>query len=108
MSETLSQVPAAQVPDGAFLLDVREPGEWLAGHAPGALHIPLGQLGARVGEISRDRELYVICRSGHRSAQAARALAGAGWQVHNVADGMTGWQAAGRTMISDSGQPYVA
>ena len=34
MSETLSQVPAAQVPDGAFLLDVREPGEWLAGHAP--------------------------------------------------------------------------
>jgi rhodanese-related sulfurtransferase len=108
MSETLSQVPAAQVPDGAFLLDVREPGEWLAGHAPGALHIPLGQLGARVGEISRDRELYVICRSGHRSAQAARALAGAGWQVHNVADGMTGWQAAGRTMTSESGQPYVA
>ncbi|HEY6276064.1 MAG TPA: rhodanese-like domain-containing protein [Streptosporangiaceae bacterium] len=108
MSEDVSQVPAAQVPDGAFLLDVREPDEWEAGHVPGALHIPLGQLSARAGEIGRDREVYVICRSGHRSGRAARALAGAGWQVHNVAGGMTGWQAAGRPMTSDDGQPYVA
>lgn len=108
MSEALSQVPAASVPDGAFLLDVREPGEWAAGHVPGALHIPLGQLGARAGEVAWDREVYVICRSGHRSAHAARALAGAGWRVHNVADGMHGWQAAGRPMASDSGQPFVA
>ncbi len=60
MSETFNQVPAANVPDGAFLLDVREPGEWAAGHVPGALHIPLGQLGARAGEVARDREVYVI------------------------------------------------
>ena len=108
MSDVLSQVPAAQVPDGAFLLDVRERDEWVAGHVPGALHIPLGQLGARAGEVARDREVYVICRSGNRSAYAARALAGAGWQAHNVADGMYGWQAAGRPMASDSGQPFVA
>ena len=108
MSDALSQVPAAQVPDGAFLLDVRERDEWVAGHVPGALHIPLGQLGARAGEVARDREVYVICRSGNRSAYAARALVGAGWQVHNVADGMHGWQAAGRPMASDSGQPFVA
>ena len=108
MSDALSQVPAAQVPDGAFLLDVREQDEWVAGHVPGALHIPLGQLSARAGEVARDRAVYVICRTGHRSGYAARALAGAGWQAHNVADGMHGWQAAGRPMTSDSGQPFVA
>ena len=102
------QVPAAQVPGEAFLLDVREYDEWEAGHAPGALHIPLGELGARYTEIGQDGPLYVICRSGHRSAHAAHALAGAGWQAHNVSDGMIGWRAAGRPMTSASGTPYVA
>jgi rhodanese-related sulfurtransferase len=90
------------------MLDVREDEEWVAGHVPGALHIPLGELGARYQEIGRDRELYVICRSGMRSQQAAQALAGAGWDARNVSDGMQGWQAAGRPMASDSGTPYVA
>lgn len=102
------QVPAAEVPAGAYLLDVREYEEWDAGHVPGAVHIPLGELGARHTELDRDRPLYVICRSGHRSAHAAHALAGAGWDASNVADGMTGWQAAGLPMTSESGQPYVA
>src|SRR6266542_2672291 len=57
-------VPAADVPDDAFLLDVREPDEWEAGHVPGARHIPLGQLGARAEEIPRTAAIYVICRSG--------------------------------------------
>ena len=69
-------VPAAGVPDGAFLLDVREPAEWQAGHAPAARHIPLGQLGARSAEVPRDTAVYVICRSGVRSARAAQALTG--------------------------------
>ena len=64
--------------------------------------------GRRYLEIDRASTLYVICRSGNRSAYAARALAGAGWQAHNVADGMIGWQAAGRPMTSESGQPFVA
>jgi rhodanese-related sulfurtransferase len=102
------QVPAAEVPADAHLLDVREADEWAAGHVPGALHIPLGELGARYLEIDRTGALYVICRSGHRSADAARALAGAGWQAHNVADGMIGWHAAGRPMTSESGHPFVA
>ena len=110
MSEggAVSQVPAAEVPADAFLLDVREADEWAAGHAPGALHIPLGELGARYLEIDRASTLYVICRSGNRSDHAARALAGAGWQAHNVSDGMIGWHAAGRPMTSESGQPFVA
>jgi len=103
------QVPAADVPADAFLVDVREPDEWTAGHAPGAMHIPLGQLGARYTEIPQAGQVYVICRAGSRSNQAAHALAGAGWDVVNVSDGMTGWAAAGRPMTNESGTtPYVA
>jgi rhodanese-related sulfurtransferase len=105
---TVAQVPAVQVPAGAYLLDVREHDEWEAGHAPGAVHIPLGELGARHTELDRGRPLYVICRSGNRSAYAARALSGAGWDARNVSDGMVGWQAAGLPMTSGSGDPYVA
>lgn len=104
-----AQVPAAEVPPQAWLVDVREPEEWAAGHVPGAHHIPLGELGARYTEIPQDGPVYLICRSGARSNQAAHALAGAGWDALNVSDGMTGWAAAGRPMTSDSGTtPYVA
>ena len=103
------QVPAAEVPADALLVDVREPDEWTAGHAPAAVHIPLGQLGARYTEIPQGGRVYVICRAGSRSAQAAHALAGAGWDVVNVSDGMNGWAAAGRPLTNDSGTtPYVA
>jgi rhodanese-related sulfurtransferase len=106
---TPAQVPAAQVPADARLVDVREKDEWAAGHAPGAAHIPLGELGARYTEIPQDIEVYLICRSGARSNQAAHALAGAGWQAINVSDGMRGWAAAGRPMTNDGGTPpYVA
>jgi rhodanese-related sulfurtransferase len=109
VSEPVPQVPAATVPEDAVLVDVREPDEWLAGHAPGAQHIPLGEVSVRYHEIPKDRDVYLICRSGARSARAAQALAGAGWTALNVADGMQGWQAAGRPMTTDSGMtPYVA
>jgi rhodanese-related sulfurtransferase len=102
-------VMSADLPAGIYLLDVREDDEWAAGHAPDAIHVRLSELSARTGEIPRDREVYVICRSGARSAYAAQALAGAGWQTVNVSDGMTGWAVAGRPMISETGaEPYVA
>jgi rhodanese-related sulfurtransferase len=103
------EVMSSELPAGAYLLDVREDDEWAAGHAPGAVHLRLGELGARFGELPRDREIYVICRTGHRSAYAAQALAGGGLNTINVADGMTGWAVAGRPMISEDGaEPYVA
>ena len=109
MGETLGEVPAAVVPEDAWLLDVREQDEWVAGHAPGARHIPLGELGARVAEIPQDQDIYVICRSGHRSGRAAQALAGAGWNAINVAGGMQDWAAAGRPMTAEtSSEPFVA
>ena len=102
-------VMSADLPAGVYLLDVREDDEWAAGHAPDAVHIPTGKLNERAAEIPQDREVYVICRSGARSAYASQALAGAGWRPVNVADGMTGWAVAGRPMVSETGaEPYVA
>ena len=109
MGELLPDLPAVSVPDDGWLLDVREDEEWVAGHAPGARHIPLSELGARTGEVPQDELIYVICRSGARSGRAAQALAGAGWRAVNVAGGMQDWAAAGRAMTTDSGaDPYVA
>lgn len=102
-------VMSADLPAGVFLLDVREDDEWTAGHAPDATHIPVGSLAERASEIPQDRDVYVICRSGARSAYATQALANAGWKTVNVADGMTGWAVAGRPMVSETGaEPYVA
>ena len=102
-------VMSANLPTGAFLLDVRENDEWAAGHAPDAVHVRLSEIPARTEEIPRDREVYVICRTGARSGYAAQALSGAGWNAVNVADGMTGWAVAGRPMVSETGaDPYVA
>ena len=102
-------VLSTDLPAEVFLLDVREDDEWAAGHAPEAVHIPVGTLNERAVEIPQDRDVYVICRSGARSAYAAQALVGAGWQAVNVADGMTGWAVAGRPMVSETGaDPYVA
>ena len=103
------EVLSADLPAGVFLLDVREDDEWTAGHAPDAVHVRLGDLGARVDELPRDREVYVICRTGNRSAYATQALTAGGLNAINVGDGMTGWAVAGRPMVSeDGGEPYVA
>ncbi len=71
-----------------FLLDVREPLELAVEHAPGALNIPLGQLRARLGELPRNREILVICRSGQRAYSATRILLQEGFKARNLAGGM--------------------
>jgi rhodanese-related sulfurtransferase len=91
--------------DGAVLLDVREAAEWDAGHAPEAVWIPLSEVGARVEEIPRDRTVVAICRSGNRSRAVAEALAGAGYDVVNVAGGMRAWEATGRPVVAHDGSP---
>ena len=81
---------------GALLVDVGELDEWAAGHAEGAYHTPLGQLAARLGELPRQREILLICRSGRRSAQAAGVLLHAGHSpVTNVIGGMQAWARTG-------------
>jgi rhodanese-related sulfurtransferase len=70
-----------------FLLDVREPGEVVSEPAPSALNIPVGQLRARLGELPRDREIEVFCRSGQRSYLATRILLQHGFIVRNISGG---------------------
>ena len=81
---------------GAFILDVRQPEEWAAGHIANATLIPLGDLSARIAEVPRDRQVVVVCRSGNRSAQGRDILLGAGHpSVTSMAGGMNDWAAAG-------------
>jgi rhodanese-related sulfurtransferase len=77
-----------------YVLDVREPEEVSGWAFPGAINIPLGQLGDRVGELPDDREIVVICHSGIRSAAAANALEQAGWPAANLAGGVVAWVAS--------------
>ncbi len=96
----------SQVEPSAYLLDVREPDEWAAGHAPGAHHLPMMEVPARIAEIPADTEVVVVCRSGGRSGQVVSYLMGNGWDnVHNLDGGMLGWAAAGRDVVDESGQP---
>ena len=87
---------------GALLLDVREPEEYSALHAPNAKLIPLGQLSSRLPEIMsyKDKPIVVVCRSGRRSAQAVSLLQEAGYsQVSNVSGGMNAWAGEGLEVI---------
>jgi rhodanese-related sulfurtransferase len=79
--------------DGAkpYLLDVREPWEYVAGHVPGAHLIPLGELEQRIAEVPRDREVLAICHSGQRSLAAAGYLQQLGYTVSNVDGGTAAW-----------------
>lgn len=78
--------------DNVTILDVREPAEYVFSHIPGAVSIPLGELEGRMGEINKDKEIYVICRTGNRSNMAAQQLTEKGYEnVFNVKPGMTEW-----------------
>ena len=74
--------------DGAFLLDVRNPQELVVESVPGAVNIPLPQLRGRLGELPRDREIHVICRSGGRAYFATRILLQNGFKARTISGGM--------------------
>ncbi|WP_169795249.1 rhodanese-like domain-containing protein [Streptomyces chattanoogensis] len=90
-----------------FLLDVREDDEWEAGHAQGALHIPMSEFVARYGELSEAApeggKVYVLCRVGGRSAQVAQYLVQQGIDAVNVEGGMQAWEATGRPVSDGKG-----
>jgi len=67
---------------------VREPVELAVESVPGAVNIPLGQLRARLGELPRDREIHLVCRSGQRAYYATRILLQNGFTAKNVSGGM--------------------
>ncbi|MEU0131334.1 rhodanese-like domain-containing protein [Streptomyces sp. NPDC006289] len=89
----------------AVLLDVREQVEWKAGHAPGAVHVPLSLLvtGMALPAAAEGRPLVVICRSGHRSQRAARLLTERRVEAVDVKGGMNAWASAGLQVVDDRG-----
>ncbi len=76
-----------------LLLDVRQPEEYEAGHIPGAMLIPLGELEARQEELERDKKIITYCRSGRRSMAAAIALCGLGFKhLYHLEGGILNWR----------------
>jgi rhodanese-related sulfurtransferase len=104
---SLPTVGADALTSEDFLLDVREDDEWAAGHAEGALHLPMSDFVARYGELTdaapADGKVFVICRSGGRSAQVAQYLIQQGIDAVNVVGGMQAWESAGRPVVDGKG-----
>jgi rhodanese-related sulfurtransferase len=85
------------------LIDVREPREFEGGRIAGARLLPLDELAAQAETIDRGRQVVFYCRSGARSAMATQAFRGAGFDAHNMAGGLLGWDAAGLPLEPDGG-----
>lgn len=84
---------------GATFVDVRERSEWNAGHMPGSIHIPLGELTRRAGELPKDKQIITVCRSGNRSLYAVDILEAKGHSgVKSMAGGLVEWASAGRPL----------
>ncbi len=90
---------------GAVLIDVREPDEWAAGHAPEARHIPMGQVEARLDEVPRGVTTVILCRSGARSGTVTQFLNRQGFDALNMSGGMRAWDEAGLPVVTDAGDP---
>lgn len=95
---------AGALEKGAVLVDVRMADEYEEVHVPGAVLIPLPELGGRTSEVPTGVRVYVICASGVRSLAAAEALNRAGWDTVSVAGGTKAWAAEGRPVRAG---PYV-
>lgn len=92
---TASATDAAQAAAGAVLVDVRMPEEFAAGHAQGAMNCPLPTLGACVDKLKSSSVVYVLCRSGGRSAMAVPKLKAMGVNAVNVSGGTMAWESRG-------------
>lgn len=91
-------------PTGKVVIDVREVDEYESGHVPGAVNVPLSVLADRAGDIPGSGTVYMICRSGGRSAQACDHLTSleshGGAEFVNIGGGTMGWTAEGRQVVT--------
>ncbi len=89
-------------PDAIFV-DVRTAEEYATGHAEGTRLIPVDEIGDRaLDELPKDKDIYVICRSGNRSKSASETLVSLGYEhVYNVDGGTNAWSSAGLPMSSN-------
>lgn len=91
---------AARHADGAFVVDVREPFEYVGGHVPGARLVPVGELPSRLRELPIGERVYVICASGNRSRAMTDHLVSAGLDAWSVAGGTNAWVQTGRPVVT--------
>jgi rhodanese-related sulfurtransferase len=94
----MAENPPAQV------IDVREPYEREAGHIAGSRHIELVNLSAQADTIEHERPVIVYCRVGSRSAMAAKALRGAGFEAYSMVGGLVRWHKEGRPLSPQGGE----
>jgi rhodanese-related sulfurtransferase len=99
MTATIPELASARA-DGATVVDVREAAEYLTGHVPGAVLMPVGQLPSRIGELDHTRPAYVICASGNRSRAMADFLGRVGFQARSVDGGTSAWVQSGRPIVT--------
>jgi rhodanese-related sulfurtransferase len=94
--EITARQAASKKVAGAYILDVRELHEFVQGHIPGAVMIPLGELKDRVNELPKDKEIVVVCLSGGRSKVGLEVLREEGYEKSSsLAGGMNAWKTAG-------------
>jgi rhodanese-related sulfurtransferase len=105
----IGQVPVAEVyevtqaEDEIQFVDVRQPGEYGAGHAYRATNLPLNTLDKNIDKLDPSRPTFVICQTGYRSSLATSILENAGFrEVYNVAGGTSGWLDSGLRAETDS------
>jgi rhodanese-related sulfurtransferase len=102
LAANISIEQAAQLRDeGAFILDVREPDEWVNFHIPGSTLIPLGELPDRLSEIPTGEKIVVVCNSGNRSKPGRDILLDAGFgEVTSMNGGVSGWKTQGLPIVT--------
>ena len=100
VSEVTIEELESALQSGATLVDVRESDEYVAGHVPGAVLVPLASVPTSLARFSADSTNYVICKSGGRSARAVEFLQGQGIDAVNVAGGTLAWLETGRVHVT--------
>jgi rhodanese-related sulfurtransferase len=95
----ISTLEDARAAGTIALIDVRQPDEYLDGHVPGAVLVPLNDLPDRLRELPPERPLYVICRTGARSAAAVEFLTEMHVDAINIAGGTKAWTEAGNDIV---------
>lgn len=86
-----------KAPKRPFVLDVRQPDEFRTGHIVSAKLIPLGELGSRINELPKDKEIVCVCATGSRSRSATKMLIRAGYNAVDMKGGMMSWSGNGFT-----------
>ena len=106
-SADLPVLDPTTVPDDGLVIDVRDAADWRAGHAPGAINIPISQLAARLNEVvalaaEAGMPVAVSCGGGTKQGRATAYLRAKGVDAQVLRGGMRGWKSAGRPVVSES------